>query len=116
MRSSRTAIARATAVTLIVWVSRLCTTPLVATDVTTCVTSDSRERAFANRIRSRSVRNSDSPGGYGRSGSGGDLASRGSMVRTLSNPATPSCSLYETYVHVGSVRSARCNGADGQAV
>jgi hypothetical protein len=83
--SSRTAIARATPVTLIVWVSRLCTTPLVAIDVTTCVTSASRESAFANRIRSRSVRYSDSPGGYGRSGSGRDLASRGSMFRTLPN-------------------------------
>ena len=85
MRSSRTAIARATAVTLIVWVRRLWTTPLVAIEVTTCVTSARRERALANRIRSRSVRNSDSPGGYGRSGSGCDLASRGSMSRTLSN-------------------------------
>ena len=66
---------------------RASTTPLVAIEVTTCVTSASRERALANRIRSRSVRNSDSPGGYGRSGSGRDLASRGSMSRTLPNPA-----------------------------
>ena len=50
MRSSRTAIARATAVTLIVWVRRLWTTPLVAIEVTTCVTSAKRERALANRI------------------------------------------------------------------
>ena len=80
-------MARATAATLIVWVSRLCTTPLVAIEVTTCVTSASRDRALANRIRSRSVRNSDSPGGYRRSGSGRDLVSRGSMFRTLPNPA-----------------------------
>lgn len=61
------------------------TTPLVAIEVTTCVTSARRERALANRMRSRSVRNSDSPGGYGRSGSGCDLARRESMSRTLSN-------------------------------
>ena len=55
-------MARATAVTLMLWVSRLCTTPLVAFAATTWVTSASREKAWANRIRSRSVRNSDSPG------------------------------------------------------
>ena len=63
-------MARATAVTLIVWVSRLCTTPLVAPAVTTWVTSASRENDWAKRIRSRSVRNSDSAGAYGRSDSG----------------------------------------------
>jgi hypothetical protein len=52
-------------------------------EVTTCVTSDNRENALAKRIRSRSVRNSDSPGGYGRSCSGRDLASRASMAGTL---------------------------------
>ena len=83
MRSSRTAIARATAVTLIVWVSRLCTTPLVAIEVTTWVTSASLDRAVANRIRSKSMRNADSPAAYGGSGSSCDLASRASMVCTL---------------------------------
>ena len=63
--------------TLIVWVSRLCTTPLVAPAVTTWVTSASRENDWANRIRSRSVRNSDSPGAYGRSVSGRARASAG---------------------------------------
>jgi len=60
VRSSRTAIARATAVTLMVWVSRLCTTPLVAPAVITWVTSASRENDRAKRIRSRSARYSDS--------------------------------------------------------
>ena len=58
-------MARATAVTLMVWVSRLCTTPLVAPAATTWVTSASREKAWAKRIRSRSERNSDSPGACG---------------------------------------------------
>jgi hypothetical protein len=74
---------RATAVTLIVWVSRLCTTPLVAIEVTTCVTSASLERAVANRIRSKSMRNADSPGAYEGCGSCCDLASRASMLGTL---------------------------------
>ena len=77
------AIDRATAVTLIVWVSRLCTTPLVVPVVTTWVTSASRENDWENRIRSRSVRNSDSPGAYGRSDSGRLLARRGSMQSKL---------------------------------
>src|SRR4051794_6637298 len=89
MRSNRTAIARATAATLIVWVSRLCTTPLVAIAVTTCVTSASRAKAVANRIRSRSVRDADSPGAYDGSGSCRDLASRASMVGTLPKALSP---------------------------
>ena len=73
-------MARATAVTLIEWVSRLWTTPLVAPAVTTWVTSARREKDWAKRIRSRSVRNSDSPRAYGRSVSGRTRASRGSIV------------------------------------
>jgi hypothetical protein len=61
----------------------LCTTPLVAVEATTWVTSANRENALAKRIRSKSVRNSDSPGGYGRSCSGRDLVSRASMAGTL---------------------------------
>ena len=38
---------------------------------------------MANRIRSKSMRNADSPAAYGGSGSSCDLASRASMVRTL---------------------------------
>ena len=56
--------------TLIVWVNRLCTTPLVAPALITWVTSASREKDRAKRIRSRSDRNSDSAGAYGRSVSG----------------------------------------------
>ena len=102
MRSSRTAIARATAVTLIVWVSRLCTTPLVAIEVTTCVTSASRERALANRIRSRSVRNSDSPGGYGRSGSGSRPGQPGIHVPHATEPGHWCTSQYAQVIEVSS--------------
>ena len=73
---------RATAVTLMVWVSRLWTTPAVAPAVTTWVTWASRAKDWANRIRSRSVRNSDSPPVYGLSLSGCARASRGSMLPT----------------------------------
>lgn len=98
-------MARATAATLIVWVSRLCTTPLVAIEVTTCVTSASREKALANRIRSRSVRTSDSPGAYARSDSGCDLANRGSMARTLPNRSVgpPQCAQVIEVSEPGSV-------------
>jgi hypothetical protein len=72
-------MARATAVTLIVCVRRLWTTPFVAPALTTWVTSASREKDWAKRIRSRSVRNSDSPGAYGRSDSARARTSRGSM-------------------------------------
>ena len=83
IRSSRTAIARATAVTLIECVSRLWTTPPVAPAVITWVTSARRENDWANRIRSRSVRNSDSPPAYGVPASGCARCNRASMVCTL---------------------------------
>src|SRR6478609_1389650 len=89
------AMARATAVTLIVWVSRLCTTWPAAPCEITWVTAASREKYGENLIRSRSARNAPSvaastaPSG-GRppgAGSANRRTSRGSMGRNLPSSA-----------------------------
>ena len=84
MPSSRTAIARATAVTLIVWVSRLCTTPLVALggDHLGHLGQPGERRWRTGSAPSRCGTPTPPP----RTGAPAlacDLASRASMVRTL---------------------------------
>ncbi len=72
---SETAIALATAVTLIVCVSRLCTTCPAAPCVITWVTAASREKYGENRIRSRSSRNAGLLSRTGSSNPPGTLGS-----------------------------------------
>ena len=80
------AIALATAVTLIVWVSRLCTTWPAAPCEITWVTAASREKYGENLIRSRSARKAPSVAASmfsSASGSANRRASRGSMTGNL---------------------------------